>query len=193
MEPMAAGPIVFLPTPVATTSQAADAEASFSAVASTTDQNFALIDDWIKFGKAWPTVFGSALAAKKNLADGEATSWTQFGSASWPAFDVVVPQGVVSLWIVVSGDVATTPGRTNHIAVALEVTGTGITEAVANEKTLVGGWSGRYSTGRLYSVPAASLVPGGTVTLTPVYKMDSSDRPAAGTIHRGEAWGICFT
>lgn len=181
------GPIVFLPTPKVATTAAADAEASWSSVASTTNQNFQRVNDYIRNGKPWPACFTTKLSTPLTAVN--QSDWQTIGS-TWPALTLPIPQGCRGLWIINSVQCETTPGSANSIAVSVVITGAGIT-GIPEPWWLAVGGSGMVSgASRILMHPANLLVPGQNVTFTPSYIHNLAHAPGGGKIDVGELYVI---
>jgi hypothetical protein len=172
------GPIVFLPTPVAPTTQTADGELSWSAVASTTDQNFERINSYARDGKPWPQAWTTKLTGTPFLPPTQ-SNWTQFG-ASFPALTIPVPQNCQGMWVIVSAQGETTHQSHNQLAVAVEMSGAGFTAASSTDWFAVGGSGLTFGASRIELTPASVLVPGQNAVFTPVYQQVSSGQAPIG-------------
>lgn len=180
-------PIVFLPTPKVATTAAADAEASWSSVASTTDNNFQRINDYIRNGKPWPAAFTTKLSAA--LVAVNQTDWQVIG-ATWPALTITIPQACRGLWIINSVQCETTNATANYIASSVQITGAGISGIPEPWWLAVGGTGMTSGASRILMHPPDLLVPGQTVTFTPVYIHGLVHAPGGGRIDVGELFVI---
>lgn len=185
------GPIAFLATPKATTTQAADAQASFTSVASTTDQNFALINAYIKTGKPWP------VASRNNMlvvpfTPATASSWTSFSSATWPALDVLIPANVRYLWVIVGAQLTTSASVKNRLSVSVQMSGSGFSAISTPEEMGVSVSGGKFAGSRISTFPPTALVPGQVGTLQPVYQTMASPPPAGTRVEWGDLVAVFF-
>jgi hypothetical protein len=184
---MSPGPIPFLKTPAALASQVADAQSSWSALASTTDQNFALINSWLTNGHPWPAVWHTRLTGQFNPPS--QTDWTDVG-ATWPPISFPIPQGIRALLIIMSAQLETNPAKMNYVAVGAEMSDPGFTAVAPPEWTEVSSSGTRVGLSRWLVWPTGGMAVGQTATLTPVYRQTGVMTPINAHITVGDLYAI---
>jgi hypothetical protein len=180
--------IIFLKTPAATTTTPADAESSWGAMASTTDQNFALINAWT-MNRLWPSAWSSRLTTQFNPPT--QVDWTEVG-ATWAPVTVPIPQGCRGLWIITSALLETNPTKTNYLAVGIKMTGTGFTGTYAPETMEVSATGARLGASRWLTLPYGDIVVGQSCVFTPVYRQTGTAVPINAHVFDAELFVVAL-
>ena len=186
-------PIIFQPTPHDLDTDNADAEDAFGQVATVTDANFNAVRSY--FNGRYPAA--ATANAWGNVGPLVSRVWTDFPPAAWGPVDVVIPKRP-SFLLCMIGCMIHNIGRPNDewLAASFRLSGTGLNNWVppavfAPYRVLVD--NGGIAASVLWPVPAANLVAGGTVTLTPQYYLNSTNTSTDNTrIEYGQAALVCF-
>lgn len=173
-------PIPFTPTPHDGNASPADAFDSYGDVANTTTANFEKINQYFRAYLPVVAVTNQTATAVTYAAG----AWTDFPSASWPPLTIVMPMRPTGLVI---GIGAMVEMRQDWFYLHVSCRLSGATTWPTGDESLraVTKQGGMVGAGRITTIPGNYFTPGGTVTITPRYWVDSDGSVPASCINRG--------